>query len=264
MKGLVKKQNAEIMQYDFEAQADDGLDEIQSHDLPRSTLKIAHQMSPYCNPQNEKFIQGCQPGMIVNPSLREIYSGDESDGVIILPVKYMNRLIEWRPNREGFVAEHVPGSERVLPGNLETRIIDEKPRTVMKDTGNLLVDTAVFHCFMIKPETKTNRFVTFDQVVIDMTSTQWGTAKDLNAHLKSRVGQKRDGSGMYRKPAYSGLYQFFTRYKEDKGNSWHIWKFNFLRDLDITLPEEMNLYKTAIEYIQMLSDGQIKVNHTEN
>ncbi len=59
----------------FEADANAGSQNMTQEDLALPFLKVLGQLSPEVNKQNAKFINGAEPGMIVNSVTKELYDG---------------------------------------------------------------------------------------------------------------------------------------------------------------------------------------------
>ena len=250
MKALTKrKQGGALVATSFEAMAGDGLEDVTAHDLPRASLRIAHQMSPICDKHDDKWIEGCEPGMIVNMSTRQLWSGDEEEGgVLVIPVKYVNHVIEWQPNRGGFVGEHKPGSP-ITEGAEWQETVDGK-RVWIAENGNQLVDTGTFHVFLINADN------THDEVVIDMSSSQWETAKNWNAFMRSQRAASEEHPGKtFELPAYSAIYRLYTRHKSNDDGSWHVWKFEHRGRLDLSDTAHLALFHAAADYKQVVDVG---------
>ena len=57
----------------FEADAGAGSQNMTQEDLALPFLKVLGQLSPEINKQNAKFINGAEPGMIVNSVTKELH-----------------------------------------------------------------------------------------------------------------------------------------------------------------------------------------------
>ena len=81
----MKKENAVAVNM-FEADADKGSQNITQEDLALPFLKVLGQLSPEVNKRDGKYVEGAEPGMIVNTVTNEIYDGTK--GINVLPVFY--------------------------------------------------------------------------------------------------------------------------------------------------------------------------------
>ena len=84
---ITKRENAGALSTNlFEADADKGSQNITQDDLALPFLKVLGQLSPEVNKRNGKYVEGAEPGMILNTVTNEIYDG--SKGIEVLPVYY--------------------------------------------------------------------------------------------------------------------------------------------------------------------------------
>ena len=84
---ITKRENAGALSSNiFEADAGAGSQNIAQDDLALPFLKVLGQLSPEINKQNAKFINGAEPGMIVNSVTKELYDGKK--GIDVIPVSY--------------------------------------------------------------------------------------------------------------------------------------------------------------------------------
>jgi hypothetical protein len=73
---ITKRENAGALSTNiFEADANAGSQNMTQDDLALPFLKVLGQLSPEVNKQNAKFINGAEPGMIVNSVTKELYDG---------------------------------------------------------------------------------------------------------------------------------------------------------------------------------------------
>jgi hypothetical protein len=77
----------------FEADANQGAQNIAQDDLALPFLKVLGQLSPEINKTHSKFIKGAEAGMILNSVSGELFNGEE--GIEVLPVFYKRQYVEW-------------------------------------------------------------------------------------------------------------------------------------------------------------------------
>ena len=218
---VVKRQTTNVSTNDLAELGQLARDQVAKEDLPRPSLRILQTNSPQVNVKDAKYVEGAETGMIFNTSTRNLYPGEEdAEQLVILIVKYWPKYIEWLPGRKGFVAEHEIGSEITLPQNISIATENDKRVEYSKITNNVMVKTAIYYCLAFlagstEPE----------EVVIDMSSTNWSTAKLINAHFQH--AKVKDGSGGFVPgPPFTYAYQLYHEYKQnDKNQSWYIWNF---------------------------------------
>ena len=75
----------------FEADAAQGAQNISQEDLALPFLKILGQLSPEVNKRDGKYVDGAEPGKIINTVTNELY-----DNIDIIPCHYKRQYIEWQ------------------------------------------------------------------------------------------------------------------------------------------------------------------------
>ena len=94
MNDIVKKQEAGALASNmFEADADKGSQNMTQDDLALPFLKVLGQLSPEVNKRDGKYVEGAEPGMILNSVTNEVFDGTK--GVQVLPVFYERKYVEW-------------------------------------------------------------------------------------------------------------------------------------------------------------------------
>ena len=69
MNQVVKKEEGALAVNMFEADADKGSQNMTQEDLALPFLKVLGQLSPEVNKRDGKYVEGAEPGMIVNTCL---------------------------------------------------------------------------------------------------------------------------------------------------------------------------------------------------
>ena len=128
-----KKEGASAVNM-FEADADKGAQNMTQEDLALPFLKVLGQLSPEVNKRDGKYVEGAEPGKIINTVSNELY-----DTINVLPVFYKRQYIEWQDRGTSTgapVAIHEADSDII---SQTTRGKDYKDRL---PNGNYLENTA--------------------------------------------------------------------------------------------------------------------------
>lgn len=262
-KDVVKRQSTNVATSNLAELGQVARDQVSKEDLPRPSLRILQSGSPQVNEKDAKYVEGAKMGMIFNTSTRGLYPGEEeAEQLVILIAKYWPKYIEWLPGRKGFVAEHEIGSEITLPENITIATEDEKRVEYSKISGNVLVKTAVYYCLAFlagstEPE----------EVVIDMSSSNWLTARLLNAHFQN--AKVNDGAGnLVPGPTFTWAYQLYHEYKQnDKSQSWYIWNFKPLMMINEMKGEYQQYIShyidSAMNYRKAVEAGSLRFDYRE-
>ena len=75
----------------FEADAQQGTQNISQEDLALPFLKVLGQLSPEVNKRDAKYVEGAEPGKIINTVTNELF-----DEIQIVPCHYKRQYIEWQ------------------------------------------------------------------------------------------------------------------------------------------------------------------------
>ena len=189
----------------FEADANQGAQNISQEDLALPFLKILGQLSPEVNKRDGKYVEGAEPGKIINTVTNDLY-----DMVSVIPCHYKRQYIEWQDRGTSTgapVAIHEADSDII---SQTTRGKDYKDRL---PNGNYLDNTANHFVLVLGNNPQT--------ALISMKSTQLKVSRKWNSMM---MGIKMQGkNGMFTPPTYSHIYKLSTvQMSNDKG-TWFGW-----------------------------------------
>ena len=75
----------------FVADANQGAQNISQEALALPVLKILGQLSPEVNKRDGKYVEGAEPGKIINTVTNELF-----DSINVIPCHYKRQYIEWQ------------------------------------------------------------------------------------------------------------------------------------------------------------------------
>ena len=227
----------------FEADANKGAQNISQEDLALPFLKILGQLSPEVNKRDGKYVEGAEPGKIINTVTNQLY-----DSVDVVPVFYKRQYIEWqdRGTSSGApVAIHEAGSDIINQTKRDASYKDRLPN------GNYLDNTANHFVLQLGDNPQT--------ALISMKSTQLKVSRKWNSMM---MGIKMQGkNGLFTPPTYSHIYKLSTvQMSNDKGTwfGWDVAKVGPVEDAD--------LYNMAKQFATSVGKGetQAKFGSEEN
>ena len=222
----------------FEADANQGAQNISQEDLALPFLKILGQLSPEVNKRDGKYVQGAEPGKIINTVTNKLY-----DEIEVIPVFYKRQYVEWadRGTSTGApVAIHSADSDII---SQTTRGKDYKDRLA---NGNYLENTANHYVIYLND--------TPQQAMVSMKSTQLKISRKWNSMM---MGIKMQGkNGLFTPPTYSHIYKLKTvQMSNDKG-TWFGW------DVEKVGPVgDKNIYDMAKSFATSVGKGEIIEKH---
>ena len=238
MNQVATKKEGALATFDMEADAAQGAQNISQEDLALPFLKILGQLSPEVNKRDGKYVEGAEPGKIINTVTNALY-----DEINVVPCHYKRQYIEWadRGTSTGApVAIHDADSAIV---GTTTRGKDYKDRL---PNGNYLDNTAS-HFVLTLGDTPST-------ALISMKSTQLKVSRKWNSLM---MGLKLQGkNGLFTPPTYSHIYNLSTvQMSNDKGTwfGWEVEKMGPVKDKAI--------YDMAKSFALSVGKDQVQVKH---
>ena len=217
----------------FEADANKGAQNISQEDLALPFLKVLGQLSPEVNKRDGKYVEGAEPGKIINTVTSELY-----DTVNIVPVFYKRQYVEWQDRGQSTgapVAIHDPDSDIVGTTTRDKSYRDRLPN------GNYLENTANHFVILLGKSPTT--------ALVSMKATQLKVSRKWNSMM---MGIKMQGkNGLFTPPTYSHIYNLKTvQMSNDKG-TWFGW------DVSKKGPvEQEDLYGMAKNFALSVGKGE--------
>ena len=235
-----KKENALAVNL-FEADADKGSQNMTQEDLALPFLKVLGQLSPEVNKRDGKYVEGAEPGMILNTVTNEVFDGTK--GIDVLPVFYERKYVEWQDRGEGKgapVAIHNADSDIVSTTTRDKSFKDRLPN------GNYLENTANHFVVVLGKSPQT--------ALISMKATQLKISRKWNSIM---MGIKMPGkNGLFTPPTYSHIYNLKTvQMSNDKG-TWFGWEVSKVGPVS-----DQGVYGIAKSFAEQVGKGAVEVKH---
>ena len=236
----MKKENAVAVNM-FEADADKGSQNMTQEDLALPFLKVLGQLSPEVNKRDGKYVDGAEPGMILNTVTNEVFDGTK--GIDVLPVFYERKYVEWQDRGEGKgapVAIHDASSDIMSQTTRDKSFKDRLP------SGNYLENTANHYVVVLGDSPQT--------ALISMKATQLKISRKWNSIM---MGIKLQGkNGLFTPPTYSHIYNLKTvQMSNDKG-TWFGWEVSKVGPV-----EDQGVYGIAKSFAEQVGKGDVQVKH---
>ena len=222
----------------FEADANKGAQNIAQEDLALPFLKVLGQLSPEVNKRDGKYVEGAEPGKIINTVSNELYMS-----INVLPVFYKRQYIEWQDRGASTgapVAIHEADSDIL---SQTTRGKDYKDRL---PNGNYLENTASHFVILLGSSPQT--------ALISMKATQLKVSRKWNSMM---MGIKMQGkNGLFTPPTYSHIYNLKTvQMSNDKG-TWFGWDVSKVGPI-----EDKSVYDIAKGFADQVGKGEVQAKH---
>ena len=222
----------------FEADANKGAQNISQEDLALPFLKVLGQLSPEVNKRDGKFVEGAEPGKIINTVTSELY-----DTVNIVPVFYKRQYVEWQDRGQSTgapVAIHDPDSDIVGTPTRDKSYRDRLPN------GNYLENTANHFVILLGKSPTT--------ALVSMKATQLKVSRKWNSMM---MGIRMQGkNGLFTPPTYSHIYNLKTvQMSNDKG-TWFGWDVSKVGPVT-----DKSVYDTAKTFAERVGKGEVQAKH---
>ena len=239
MNQVTEKKEGALAVNMFEADAAQGAQNISQEDLALPFLKILGQLSPEVNKRDGKYVEGAEPGKIINTVTNELY-----DTLNVVPCHYKRQYIEWQDRGTSTgapVAMHEADSDIV---SQTTRGKDYKDRL---PNGNYLDNTASHFVLTLGDNPQT--------ALISMKSTQLKVSRKWNSMM---MGIKMQGkNGLFTPPTYSHIYKLSTvQMSNDKG-TWFGWDVSKVSPI-----EDKAIYDMAKSFAESVGKGEVQAKHS--
>ena len=239
-KEVIKKEEGALAINMFEADANGGAQNIEQEDLALPFLKVLGQLSPEINKKNGRYVEGAEPGMILNSVTKKLYDGDK--GINVIPCFYKREYLEWKPRELGGGLVRIYSIDDPI---VRTTKRDQFNRDVLPN-GNYLENTASHFVVTTGEDAGTG--------LISMTRTQLKVSRTWNSMMMSIKLQGKNG--LFTPPTFSHIYNLKSvQMTNDKG-TWFGWNINKIGPVT-----DNNVYSLAKDFAEKINKGEVEVKH---
>ena len=238
MSNVAKKDSGALAAVNFEADAGQGLNMTQE-DLALPFLKILGQLSPEVNKRDGKYVEGAEPGKIINTVTNELY-----DSIEVIPCHYKRQYIEWQDRGE---SQGAPVKIYEAGDDLPKTTRDKFNKDRLAN-GNYLENTAS-HFVVVLGKSPTT-------ALISMKATQLKVSRKWNSMM---MGLKMQGkNGMFTPPTYSHIYKLKTVQQSNDKGTWFGWDVARVGPVS-----DASVYNTAKDFGVNVAKGAVQAKHGE-
>ena len=218
----------------FEEDASSGFENVKTTSLALPILKLLQNGSGEAQRRNQNYVEGAEPGMLLNTVTKQLYDG--AKGITVIPCHYKLEYQEW--------ADFGTGSGR--PENIFPAGSDILAQTTQDgggkdrlENGNYIL-TVGQHFVIIVADGGA------EQALISMSSSQGKVSRKWNSMMMSI---SLDGkNGPYTPPSFSHAYKLTTVLNSGKGNQWY--GYNIVKEGPVKDP---SMYERAKKFYTSLA-----------
>jgi len=241
-KEVIKKEEGALAINMFEADANGGAQNIEQEDLALPFLKVLGQLSPEINKKNGRYVEGAEPGMILNSVTKKLYDGDK--GINVIPCAYERKYLEWKPRELG---GGLVGMHSIDDPIVRTTKRDQMNKDILPN-GNYLENTASHFVVTTGEDAGTG--------LISMTRTQLKVSRTWNSMMMSIRLKYNGKNGLFTPPTFSHIYNLKSvQMTNDKG-TWFGWDINKIGPVT-----DNNVYSLAKDFAEKIGKGEVEVKH---
>ena len=217
----------------YEGDAHAGFENVKTSSLALPILKLLQNGSGEAQKRNQNYVEGAEPGMLLNTVTKKLYDG--AKGIEVIPCHYKLEYQEW--------ADFGTGSGR--PENIydaNSDILSKTKNENGKDrleNGNY-IQTVGQHYVLIRDGNST------ENALISMSSSQGKVSRKWNSMMMSITLDGKNGP--YTPPSFSHKYRLTSVLNSGKGNQWY--GFNVTK---VGPVEEPALYERAKKFYTSLA-----------
>jgi len=221
----------------FEADAHAGFENVRQQSVALPILKLLQNGSAEAQKRNQAYVEGAEPGMLLNTVTKKVYDGTK--GIEVVPCHYKLEYQEWSDfgTGSGRPEQIYPDTSDIL--SKTTKGNDSKDRL---PNGNYIL-TVGQHFVLILNEGSS------ETALISMSSSQGKVSRKWNAMMMSLTMQGKNG--IYTPPSFSHTYKITTVLNSGKGNQWY--GYNVTKVGPVQDPA---VYDRAKQFYQSLANGK--------
>ena len=217
----------------FEDDAAHGFENVKTTSLALPILKLLQNGSGEAQRRNQNYVEGAEPGMLLNTVTKKLYDG--ANGIEVIPCHYKLEYQEW--------ADFGTGSGR--PENIydaNSDILSKTKNEMGKDrldNGNYILTVGQHYVLILDGNSTEN-------ALISMSSSQGKVSRKWNSMMMSITLDGKNGP--YTPPSFSHKYRLTSVLNSGKGNQWY--GFNVVK---VGPVEESALYERAKKFYTSLA-----------
>ena len=230
----IKKQAGLPSSILFEDDAAHGFENVKTTSLALPILKLLQNGSGEAQKRNQNYVDGAEPGMLLNTVTKKLYDG--AKGISVIPCHYKLEYQEW--------ADFGTGSGR--PENIFPDGSDILAQTTKDGSGKDRLENGNYiltvgqHFVLLVGDDGT------EQALVSMSSSQGKVSRKWNSMMMSISFDGKNGS--YTPPSFSHSYKLTTVLNSGKGNQWY--GYNVVKEGPV---KDESLYERAKKFYTSLA-----------
>ena len=190
----------------FREDAEKGFENVRQESLALPILKLLQNSSGEAQKRNQNYVEGAEPGMLLNTVTKRLYNGET--GINVIPCYYKLEYQEW--------ADFGTGSGR--PEQIyadDSDIISKTTKEGGKDrlsNGNYILTVHQNYVLIVGDDA-------VETALISMSSSQGKISRKWQSLQMSQT--VTDANGTFTPASFSHIYNLSSVLNTGKGNQWY-------------------------------------------
>ena len=221
----------------FEVDAHAGFENVKNNSVALPILKLLQNGSAEGQKRNQAYVEGAEPGMLINTVTKKVYDG--SKGIEVIPCHYKLEYQEWSDfgTGSGRPEQIYPDTSDIL-----TKTTKDQMGKDRLPNGNYIL-TVGQHFVLIVDNGS------IETALISMSSSQGKISRKWNAMMMSITMDGKNGP--YTPPSFSHTNKLNTVLNSGKGNQWY--GYNIAKVGPVSDPA---IYERAKQFYQSLANNK--------
>jgi hypothetical protein len=218
----------------FEADAQRGFENVKNTSVALPILKLLQNGSAEAQKRNQAYVEGAEPGMLLNTVTKKLYDG--AKGIIVIPCHYKLEYQEWSDYGTG-----TGRPEQIYPdtSDILTKTTKDQINKDRLPNGNYILTVGNHFVIILDGDSS-------ETALICMSSTQGKISRKWNSMMMSLTLQGKDGA--FTPPSFSHMYKINTLLNTGTGLQWY--GYNIAKVGPVT---DAALYERAKQFYQSLA-----------
>jgi hypothetical protein len=221
----------------FEADAQRGFENVKNTSVALPILKLLQNGSAEAQKRNQAYVEGAEPGMLLNTVTKKLYDG--AKGIIVIPCHYKLEYQEWSDYGTG-----TGRPEQIYPdtSDILTKTTKDQINKDRLPNGNYILTVGNHFVIILDGDSS-------ETALICMSSTQGKISRKWNSMMMSLTLQGKDGA--FTPPSFSHMYKINTLLNTGKGLQWY--GYNIAKVGPVT---DAALYERAKQFYLSLANNK--------
>jgi hypothetical protein len=218
-------------------------------------FNILSKGAPQLEEDDGKFIEGAKLGQIFNTVTNKVY-----DSLLVLPVYYRRRFVEWAERGEGSGAPiNIYTPEQFQKFQMDGKVVrgdDNKERFVGKP-DTYIENTAEHYVIVLEGNGA------WSKAIIKMKSTQLKKSRTWNSLMSNQ--RRVEGDEIYQPKDFARAYTLSTVKEKNAKGSWHGWVITENKWIDeLGLVNVQAIIEDATQFEKSIHTGDIEITPTRD